>query len=60
MNSQRAPLLENPLVDLISDALGPNAERVPYHLWEEALGGPLKDFLSRPGKAFRAELVRAG
>lgn len=29
-------------------------------LWESVLGGPLRDFLARPGKEFRAALVRLG
>lgn len=34
--------------------------RVPEHLWDPALVGPLSDFLARPGKEFRARLVRLG
>ncbi len=34
--------------------------RVPEHLWDAALVGPLSDFLARPGKEFRARLVRLG
>jgi geranylgeranyl pyrophosphate synthase len=34
--------------------------RVPPQLWDNALVGPLSDFLSRPGKEFRARLVRIG
>jgi len=34
--------------------------RVPSHLWQPALVGPLMDFLGRPGKEFRARLVRLG
>ncbi len=34
--------------------------RVPQYLWDEALITPLRDFLSRPGKEFRARLVRLG
>lgn len=34
--------------------------RVPEHLWDAALVGPLSDFLGRPGKEFRARLVRLG
>ncbi|HEY0464281.1 MAG TPA: polyprenyl synthetase family protein [Polyangiaceae bacterium] len=34
--------------------------RVPAQLWDEALVGPLTDFLERPGKEFRAHLVRLG
>jgi len=31
---------------------------LPIALWERALLGPLADFMSRPGKEFRARLVR--
>jgi len=34
--------------------------RVPARLWDAALVGPLVDFLERPGKEFRARLVRLG
>lgn len=34
--------------------------RVPVHLWERALSGPLSDFLSRPSKEFRGRLVQLG
>jgi len=34
--------------------------QVPAHLWDAALLGPLLDFLGRPGKEFRARLVRLG
>lgn len=56
------------LVDLLSDefserrlakVLG-HEHRVPPQLWDEALLGPLSDFLARPGKEFRARLVRLG
>jgi geranylgeranyl pyrophosphate synthase len=33
-------------------------EGVPSAIWERALSGPLADFLGRPGKEFRARLVR--
>jgi len=33
------------------------AARVPWHQWSKALYEPLRDFLSRPGKAMRSELV---
>jgi geranylgeranyl pyrophosphate synthase len=32
---------------------------MPWELWREALYGPLRDFLGRPGKEFRARLVGA-
>ena len=35
-------------------------QRVPAHLWDAALLGPLLDFLGRPGKEFRARLVVLG
>jgi len=37
-----------------------NEHHVPGHLWDAALVGPLLDFLGRPGKEFRARLVRLG
>jgi geranylgeranyl pyrophosphate synthase len=43
----------------LSKVLG-NEHRVPAHLWEPALVGPLTDFLARPGKEFRARLVQLG
>jgi geranylgeranyl pyrophosphate synthase len=38
-------------------SLGLEGERVPWAVWDQALYGPLADFLSRPGKEFRARLV---
>lgn len=38
--------------------LGLGDIRVPPAIWEQALLGPARAFLSRPGKAFRARLVR--
>ncbi len=32
---------------------------LPWELWQQALYGPLRDFLERPGKEFRARLVAA-
>lgn len=44
-----------------SDSLGElgdgAAKDVPWRLWRKALYAPLHDFLHRPGKEFRAELV---
>ncbi len=37
--------------------LGLAGEKVPWAVWDQALYGPLADFLSRPGKEFRARLV---
>lgn len=54
---------------LVEDQFGPRAlaallgsegAAVPLRLWERALLGPARDFLSRPGKQFRAALVEAG
>jgi geranylgeranyl pyrophosphate synthase len=36
------------------------ASQVPHVLWEQALLRPLRDFLRRPGKGFRARLVELG
>jgi geranylgeranyl pyrophosphate synthase len=33
------------------------AQQVPWRLWRKALYAPLHEFLSRPGKEFRAELL---
>ena len=38
--------------------LGLEDVRVPADIWEQALLGPAREFLERPGKAFRARLVR--
>ena len=35
----------------------PMQVEVPHELWEQALVGPLADFLERPGKEFRARLM---
>lgn len=40
-------------------SLGAAAADVPAALWERALYEPLRDFLARPGKRFRARLVEA-
>jgi geranylgeranyl pyrophosphate synthase len=64
--TQAAVLIEplTPALSLLEDELG--AERLPSggdaiapKHWDSALADPLRDFLSRPGKEFRAELVRA-
>jgi geranylgeranyl pyrophosphate synthase len=44
----------------LASLLGRDPARVRWPLWDDALYGPLADFLSRPGKEFRAGLVRAG
>jgi geranylgeranyl pyrophosphate synthase len=38
-------------------AVRPAPDGVPPALWEAALFGPVREFLSRPGKRFRARLV---
>jgi geranylgeranyl pyrophosphate synthase len=38
--------------------LGPEAGAVPARLWDRALLGPLRSFLSRPGKQVRASVVQ--
>ncbi len=64
-----APLAAPPLVDLLDrEFAGAALDRllqledvaVPDALWEQALLGPAREFLSRPGKAFRGRLVRLG
>lgn len=42
------------------DAEAQLARGVPSALWNDALLEPLRDFLARPGKGFRAELVDLG
>ena len=34
------------------------AQEIPWRLWRKALYAPLHEFLSRPGKEFRAELLQ--
>jgi geranylgeranyl pyrophosphate synthase len=40
------------------DEIYAGSDRVPPSLWEAALAGPLREFLSRPGKRFRGQLTR--
>jgi geranylgeranyl pyrophosphate synthase len=40
-------------------ALGFGSDAVPASLWEASLLGPLRDFITRPAKSLRAELVEA-
>ena len=68
--TNRAFAVEPPctLVDLLGEEFSERRlakvlgreRHVPPELWENALRGPLTDFLSRPGKEFRARLVRMG
>jgi geranylgeranyl pyrophosphate synthase len=59
--AQPPPLLSSALDRAIA-AEGPCAldPSVPAHVWRRALAGPAAEFLSRPGKELRAQLVRAG
>lgn len=41
----------------LSELLALDSESVPWSAWEDSLYQPLADFLSRPGKEFRARLV---
>jgi geranylgeranyl pyrophosphate synthase len=43
----------------LAERLPPGGDAVARRHWDAALADPLSDFLSRPGKEFRAELVRA-
>jgi len=61
-------LEESPILELLEREFseralgllgGGNGDAVPWHLWGPALYGPLRDFLSRPGKEFRGALVAA-
>jgi geranylgeranyl pyrophosphate synthase len=58
---QNPPVLEA-LAEQFSEAeldrlLALGGEHVPWAVWDQALYGPLSDFLSRPGKQFRARLL---
>lgn len=47
-------------IDPLAELLRPVSEAppgVPPRLWERALAGPVAEFLNRPGKRFRGELV---
>ena len=51
------PLVEaDPLAALVR-SIRPAPDGVPQPLWESALAGPVREFLSRPGKRFRGKLV---
>lgn len=61
-----SPPVVPPLVELLQREftgaalerlLGLEDVRVPAEIWEQALLGPTREFLARPGKAFRARLV---
>ena len=48
------------LFPLGDDAQAESVRSVPSALWNDALLTPLRDFLQRPSKGFRAELVELG
>jgi geranylgeranyl pyrophosphate synthase len=53
------PALEEELDTHISNPLSCDAAKdVPSHVWDMALGSPLREFLNRPGKEFRGELSK--
>lgn len=59
----RSPMVEL-LDEQFSDSslrqlLGLEGAALPWQLWRDALYAPLRDFLERPGKEFRARLVTA-
>lgn len=63
-----APLPKSPLVEQAAEyfsrtrvaaRLGVDAAALPERIWNAALCTPVVDFLDRPSKEFRAELVRA-
>ena len=63
--TQAAVLLESRASALLlleselAEHLPPGANAIARKHWDSALVNPLRDFLSRPGKEFRAELLRA-
>jgi geranylgeranyl pyrophosphate synthase len=48
------------LLQLLDEEMQRLAKFLPPALWEQALIGPAREFLRRPGKQFRAKLVDAG
>lgn len=46
----------DPLAELLA-SLHPAPPGVPGRVWDKALAGPVREFLSRPGKKFRGRLV---
>lgn len=48
------------LLQLLDEETQRLAKFLPPALWEQALIGPAREFLQRPGKQFRARLVDAG
>jgi geranylgeranyl pyrophosphate synthase len=43
--------------DSLAELADGSAKDIPWRLWRQALYAPLSDFLSRPGKEFRGELL---
>lgn len=67
MKAAKTTAPETTLLELIDrsfvdgdDPDGATTSRVPSALWEQALLGPLRNFLARPAKGFRARLVELG
>lgn len=54
--SDLVELLARAFRELPGDA-GAGEDRLPSHLWERALLGPVREFLRRPGKGLRERLV---
>lgn len=54
--ASRPPAVPDPLAAIVR-SIGPVPGGVPQRLWDAALAGPVAEFLSRPGKRFRARLV---
>ena len=48
------------LIQLLDEEMQRLAKFLPPALWEQALIGPAREFLQRPGKQFRGRLVDAG
>jgi geranylgeranyl pyrophosphate synthase len=51
------PALTAPRLALLQQLEVQRGDGLPQRLWQQALLGPLQEFLSRPGKASRARLV---
>ncbi len=61
MKPRVAAVPETPLALLLSLELdAPDHDHVPLELWERALFGPAREFLTRPGKEIRSRLVETG
>ena len=54
--SEMSEETESPLVSSLAGALAEDGG-LPAYLWERALLGPAREFLRRPGKRFRGQLV---